>query len=187
MLRCWRFPPARGRPAVSTMSAPCSSSRTAGSTIGMRRRSAASRNTACRSRADGDRAQGIRLQALRQAAARQAARFIPWNRVSSAYGFSQALDGTWAQYRREIGNFTARPHRFFRRGGFCRLYHGKTIDTFGVARDDTFNLYLAYYFGWGGYKRGEWRTNAGAYSVMRATPTRWPATTRRSYGRCDGG
>lgn len=29
--------------------------------------------------------------------------FIPWTRVSSAYGYSQALDGTWARYQSETG------------------------------------------------------------------------------------
>ncbi|MBK0401253.1 lytic transglycosylase, partial [Limibaculum sp. M0105] len=29
--------------------------------------------------------------------------FIPWGRVSSAYGYSQAIDGTWDWYRKDTG------------------------------------------------------------------------------------
>ena len=103
--------------------------------------------------------------------------FIPWGRISSAYGFSQALDGTWSQYRRETGNFTASRTNFGDAVDFVGWYHSKTIDTFGVgradsygvARTDTYNLYLAYYLGWGSYKRGEWRSNAGVQRYARDT------------------
>ena len=119
--------------------------------------------------ADGDRAQGIRLQAQRQAATHKLLGFIPWTRVSSAYGYSQALDGTWAQYRRETGNFAARRTDFSDAVDFVGWYHAKTADTFGVARNDTFNLYLAYYSGWTGYKRGDWQDNTGLQRYARET------------------
>ena len=32
---------------------------------------------------------------------------IPWKRPTTAYGYSQALDGTWALYRRSNGGFFA--------------------------------------------------------------------------------
>ena len=38
--------------------------------------------------------------------------FIPWKRASSAYGYSQALDGTWAQYVSETNSFTATTRPF---------------------------------------------------------------------------
>lgn len=95
--------------------------------------------------------------------------FIPWTRVSSAYGYSQALDGTWSQYRRETGNFTASRTNFADAVDFVGWYHTKTVDTYGVARDDTYNLYLAYYMGWGAYKRGDWRGNSGIQRYARDT------------------
>ncbi len=33
--------------------------------------------------------------------------FIPWGRVSSAYGYAQAKDETWADYKREAGGWGA--------------------------------------------------------------------------------
>ncbi len=95
--------------------------------------------------------------------------FIPWKRPSSATGFSQALDGTWAQYKRESGNFTARRTRFADAVDFVGWYHRKTADTFGVAENDTYNLYLAYYAGWTGYGRGSWKGNASLQRYARDT------------------
>ena len=95
--------------------------------------------------------------------------FIPWKRQSSAYGYSQALDGTWTQYKAETGNFAARRNSFADAVDFVGWYHSKTADTYGVARNDTFNLYLAYYAGWGGYKRGDWRSNTSLQRYARDT------------------
>jgi hypothetical protein len=81
---------------------------------------------------------------------------IPWKRKSSAYGYSQALDGTWTQYQREAGGFAARRNNFADAVDFVGWYHAKTADTYGVARNDTYRLYLAYYLGWSGFKRGNW-------------------------------
>lgn len=95
--------------------------------------------------------------------------FIPWKRQSSAYGYSQALDGTWAQYVAESGNFTARRSNFADAMDFVGWYHSKTADGYGVAKSDAYNLYLAYYLGWTGYKRGDWRSNPGIRSYARST------------------
>ncbi len=95
--------------------------------------------------------------------------FIPWKRPSSAAGFSQALDGTWAQYKRESGNFAARRTSFADAVDFVGWYHEKTADTFGVAKNDTYNLYLAYYAGWSAYGRGSWKSNAGLQRYARDT------------------
>src|SRR5690606_2160962 len=78
--------------------------------------------------------------------------FMPGKRPSTAYGYSQALDGTWGQYRRESGNFSARRNKFADAVDFVGWYHAKSADTLGIARNDTYNLYLAYYLGWNGYK-----------------------------------
>lgn len=90
--------------------------------------------------------------------------FIPWKRVSSAYGYSQALKGTWAQYRRETGNLGARRSSFADAVDFVGWYHSKTADNYGVARNDTYRLYLAYYLGWTGYKRGNWDSGVQRYA-----------------------
>lgn len=95
--------------------------------------------------------------------------FIPGARASSAYGYSQALDGTWTQYKTESGNWGARRSNFDDAVDFVGWYHSRTAEKYGVAKDDTFNLYLAYYSGWGGYARGDWRSNAGVQKYARDT------------------
>ena len=95
--------------------------------------------------------------------------FIPWKRQSSAEGFSQALDGTWDQYTSESGNFMAKRRNFDDAVDFVGWYHNKTATTFGVDRNDAYNLYLAYYAGWNGYKRGVWKSNASLQNYARAT------------------
>lgn len=106
--------------------------------------------------------------------------FIPWKRVSSAYGYSQALDGTWSQYKRETGSFGARRGNFSDAVDFVGWYHSKTVANHGVSRNDTYRLYLAYYLGWGGFKRGSW--DAGVQRYARDTQdmaNRYQAQLRR--------
>jgi hypothetical protein len=95
--------------------------------------------------------------------------FIPWGRVSSAYGYSQALDGTWARYQKETGNMSAKRNDFADAVDFVGWYHAKTADQFGIAKDDAYNLYLAYYFGWTGYERGDWKDKPGLQSYAQQT------------------
>jgi hypothetical protein len=95
--------------------------------------------------------------------------FIPWTRQSSAYGYSQALNGTWLQYQRETGSFAARRTNFADAVDFVGWYHSKTADTYGVARNDTYRLYLAYYVGWSGYQRGDWQSNGSLQGYARDT------------------
>lgn len=93
--------------------------------------------------------------------------FIPWTRQSSAYGYSQALDGTWATYKAETGNFAARRSSFDDAVNFIGWYHARSSTALGIDRNDTYRLYLAYYLGWSGYKRGDW--SPGTDKVARDT------------------
>lgn len=95
--------------------------------------------------------------------------FIPGKRASSAYGYSQALDGTWSQYVSQSGNYGARRTSFEDAVDFVGWYHQKTVDTYKVQPGDTYNLYLAYYAGWGGYGKGVWRGNASLQKYARET------------------
>ncbi|MEO3385433.1 hypothetical protein [Mesorhizobium sp. CAU 1741] len=95
--------------------------------------------------------------------------FIPGKRISTAYGYSQALDGTWLQYQRETGSHMARRTSFSDAADFVGWYHAKSAKTLGIARHDAYNLYLAYYSGHGGYARGSWRNNTAIQNYARKT------------------
>jgi hypothetical protein len=86
--------------------------------------------------------------------------FIPGKRASSAYGYSQALDGTWAQYVTSTGNWGARRNNFADAVDFVGWYHSRTAEKYGVVRNDAYQLYLAYYYGWTGFGRGDWKSDA---------------------------
>lgn len=98
--------------------------------------------------------------------------FIPWKRVSSAYGYSQALDGTWARYKEETGRWTARRNDFGDAIRFIGWYHYQSHQKNGIALNDTYRLYIAYYSGHAGYARGNWsstaKTGAARASKMAA-------------------
>lgn len=77
-------------------------------------------------------------------------------RLSSAYGFAQAIDGTWDWYVRETGSRADRDV-FVDSVDFVGWYMAKTRDMTGVPTWDAFNQYLAYHEGQRGYQRGTWR------------------------------
>ncbi|MGQ3212877.1 MAG: transglycosylase SLT domain-containing protein [Shinella sp.] len=86
--------------------------------------------------------------------------FIPWKRQSTALGYSQALDGTWARYKRETGRWMAKRTDFGDAIRFIGWYHSESHRKNGIALNDTYRLYIAYYHGHAGYKRGNWSGTA---------------------------
>ncbi|KUJ85387.1 lytic transglycosylase [Ruegeria marisrubri] len=82
---------------------------------------------------------------------------IPMGRQSSAYGFSQALDGTWEQYQKETGKRRAKRDRIRDASDFVGWYMNKSWEKNGIPPSDTRNQYLAYHEGHAGYARGTYR------------------------------
>lgn len=93
--------------------------------------------------------------------------FIPWKRPSTAYGYSQALDGTWSRYQSETGRWNARRADFADAIHFVGWYHGQSHLKNGIALNDAYSLYLAYYSGHAGYSKGTWRSSAQAQQAAR--------------------
>ncbi len=110
--------------------------------------------------------------------------FIPWTRPSTAYGYSQALDGTWDHYQSETANWTARRTNFADAVDFVAWYHYSNSQATGIQLNDAYSLYLAYYSGPTGYKRGDWRSNA----QLQKTAQRFAnmaATYQQQLQSCD--
>lgn len=78
--------------------------------------------------------------------------FIPWGRVSSAYGYAQAKDETWADYKREAGGWGASRDDFADALDFMGWYIQKSQRVNGVSKWDAYGQYLNYHEGWGGYR-----------------------------------
>ena len=77
---------------------------------------------------------------------------IPFKRPSSSLGYSQAVNGTWEQYKNETGNKLALRTRFKDSVDFIGWYTNKTESILKISKNDAFRQYLAYHEGWGAYK-----------------------------------
>ena len=77
---------------------------------------------------------------------------IPYKRKSSSFGYSQAIKGTWEQYKKETGNKLASRVRFKDSVDFIGWYTNKTETILKISKKDAFRQYLAYHEGWGNYK-----------------------------------
>lgn len=93
--------------------------------------------------------------------------FIPWKRPSSAYGYSQALDGTWEEYQRRTGRSGADRDDFDDAVHFVGWYHHQSHLRNGISLNDPYRLYLAYYSGHAGYARGSWRNDPHVRKAAR--------------------
>ena len=77
---------------------------------------------------------------------------IPYKRPSSSFGYSQAVKGTWKQYKKETGNNLATRVRFKDSVDFIGWYTNKTESILKISKKDAFKQYLAYHEGWGNFK-----------------------------------
>ena len=79
-------------------------------------------------------------------------KIVPYKRPSSSFGYSQAVKGTWKQYKTETGNKFATRTRFKDSVDFIGWYTTKTENILKVSKQDAFKQYVAYHEGWRNYK-----------------------------------
>ena len=77
---------------------------------------------------------------------------IPFKRPSSSFGYSQAVKGTWSQYKKETNNRLATRARFKDSVDFIGWYISKTNKILKIPKSDAYRQYIAYHEGWGNYK-----------------------------------
>ena len=77
---------------------------------------------------------------------------VPYKRQSSSFGYSQAIKGTWEQYKKETGNKLATRARFKDSVDFIGWYTNKTESILKISKKNAFKQYLAYHEGWGNFK-----------------------------------
>ncbi len=85
---------------------------------------------------------------------------IPWGRQSTAYGFAQAIDGTWASYQKNQDAHSADRNDFDDAADFVGWYMDLTRTRLNISPTDARRQYLAYHEGHGGYRKGKWREKA---------------------------
>ena len=79
-------------------------------------------------------------------------KIIPYKRPSSSLGYSQAVKGTWKQYKKETGNKLASRILFKDSVDFIGWYTTKSSQILKISKQDAFKQYLAYHEGWGNFK-----------------------------------
>jgi len=90
-----------------------------------------------------------------------------WWRVSSAYGYAQALDNSWDWYVEKTGNRFADRDDFEDAADFVAWYADVSQRTLGISKWDAYNQYLAYHEGHGGFKRKTYSGKPWLLSVAR--------------------
>ncbi|WP_343080225.1 lytic transglycosylase [Ostreiculturibacter nitratireducens] len=97
---------------------------------------------------------------------------IPMGRQSSAYGYSQALDNTWDEYRRDAGRRSAKRDKIADATDFMGWYMHGTYEKLGIPKNDAQNQYLAYHEGRSGFARGSHNEKSWLLRVAADVATR---------------
>lgn len=97
---------------------------------------------------------------------------IPGPRKSSAYGYSQAKDETWDWYRDKTGNWGADRDDFDDAIDFVAWFNSVSVRQSKIKPNDTYNLYLAYHEGHGGFNRGTYKSKGWLVKVAKKVDAR---------------
>ncbi len=97
---------------------------------------------------------------------------IPMGRQSSAFGYGQALDGTWDEYVVAERKRGARRDRIDDATDFMGWYKNISRERNGIALTDARNQYLAYHEGHSGYRRGSYNAKPWLIGVAGRVETR---------------
>ncbi|WP_424948343.1 transglycosylase SLT domain-containing protein [Candidatus Spongiihabitans sp.] len=108
---------------------------------------------------------------------------IPLKRPSSAFGYAQALDGTWRLYKKSAGSFLAQRDRFSDAMDFIGWYVAQTRKRLNIPAHDGYRNYLAYHEGWQGYARGTYKRKKWLISTAKRVAHR-AAQYRAQLARC---
>ena len=94
---------------------------------------------------------------------------FPTGRLSSAFGYAQAIDGTWEEYQKKSGNRFSSRTDFSDSVDFIGWYANETRRKLGISKLDVYNQYLAYHQGHRGYQRGAFKSKPNLLKVAQRT------------------
>lgn len=108
---------------------------------------------------------------------------IPYERLSSAYGYAQATDGTFEWYKKSTGQWSARRDRFDDAIDFIGWYNNKSRIINDVDKDNAIDLYINYHQGHGGARKFNKKSDHWLLGAAKKVDTR---TTRykRQLSKC---
>ncbi|MGB5863847.1 MAG: lytic transglycosylase [Sulfitobacter sp.] len=114
---------------------------------------------------------------------RYVAGVIPMGRQSSAFGYGQALDGTWDEYLVAERRFGARRDRISDATDFMGWYKNISLKRNGIPLADARNQYLAYHEGHTGFSRGSYNSKPWLVGVAGKVESR-AALYQRQIAAC---
>ncbi len=85
---------------------------------------------------------------------------FPGAHITSAHGYSQALNQTWDEYKRARGDNGVDRTEFSDATDFVAWFASVSHRQLGIPWNDARGHYLAYHEGHGGYSRGSYQGNA---------------------------
>ncbi len=108
---------------------------------------------------------------------------IPMGRQSTAYGYSQALNGTWEEYQKSAGNRRAKRDDIGDATDFMGWYMDESARSLGIPKDDAEAQYLAYHEGRTGYASQSYLDKPWLVEVAAAVDAR-SALYREQLASC---
>ncbi|MGD9916860.1 MAG: lytic transglycosylase [Paenirhodobacter sp.] len=97
---------------------------------------------------------------------------IPLGRQSSAYGYSQALDSTWDDYRKDTRRYGAKRNRIQDATDFMGWYMDGSAKKLGISKYDARSQYLAYHEGRSGFANGSHNSKGWLLAVADRVQSR---------------
>ncbi len=98
--------------------------------------------------------------------------FVPWSNVTSAYGYAQALNGTWAEYQQTTRNYHTQRDKFGDASDFVGWYCNKANKQLGIPLNNAYELYLAYHEGLTGYANKTYDSKPWLLNVAQSVQSR---------------
>ena len=94
---------------------------------------------------------------------------FPSGRLSSAFGYAQAIDATWKEYQKKTGNRFSSRTDFSDSVDFVGWYANETSQKLNISKSDVFNQYLAYHQGHQGFKTGAYKGKPNLLKAAQRT------------------
>jgi len=92
---------------------------------------------------------------------------IPLARPTTAYGYCQAVNGTWESYLEDTGNQSAERVNFRDAIDFVGWYTNVSFNKLGISKVDGYNQYLAYHEGHVGFSQQSYEKKAWLMRVAK--------------------
>ena len=108
---------------------------------------------------------------------------IPWKRKSTSYGYTQAINATWKNYKQHTGKKNATRTNFADSTDFIGWYANQLRRKTGVLPNNTYALYLAYHEGINGYKNKTYLNNHSLRHVAQKVSSQ-AKQYHRQYLQC---